>query len=35
MEKNKFCVKLVFSALTELDPRQGNDLEQVVLTRIV
>jgi regulator of RNase E activity RraA len=34
MEKNKFCVKLAFSALMEL-PRQGNDLEQVALTGIV
>jgi hypothetical protein len=33
-EKNKFCVKLVFSALMGL-LRQGNDLGQVVLTGIV
>jgi hypothetical protein len=34
MEKNKFCVKPVYSALMEL-PRQGNDLERVDLTGIV
>jgi hypothetical protein len=34
MEKNKFFVKLVFSALMEL-PHQGNGLEQAVLTGIV